>query len=484
VAIVLRSTVRFPITLTDIQVFEDMNPTVAVNVMSRDADQLMIIRERATTYPDRKNTVWLMIIEDETKTYQHFLSVINPERFLASGKSCKKLICPTCWTLFSSRKPFDDHLKKGCLVHGKAPNDAVPSVDRGIYFNDWDNRMKAQQHTVFYADFEVFTRPFQALKVAGTNTTTLGRQEVLSYNFRCVTHERASGHKLTRHHPPVHRVRPATMSRDDFIYQFMQDLQQAVKAEYDKLRIVEPMILSKDDRLRLVTNARKCCLCQKFFSSRKENRHAHHNHKNGKFIGAAHPKCNMDSNYECVRFPVFFHNFTGYDSHLILEGSAQALSVCPEHLLHDLKSCFSGKIEVIAENDQRFKTIVLSPEYPPAHPGMRPPKIQIEFKDSMAFNPGSLEKLVESLAKTDIKQFKVLHKHVNSVLPKHKVAAGFEMLLRKASSLTNTSTRSKGCRRLLSLRSKLSTMIFRENLAPQKTMSTPRKSGNSSSTRP
>lgn len=415
----------FPITLTDIQVFEDMNPTVAVNVMSWDADEHRIIRERATTYADRQTTIWLMIIEDETKTYQHFMSVIDPATFLASGKSCKKLICPTCWSQFSSRKPFDDHLRKGCLVHGKAPNDAVPSVDRGIYFNDWDNRMKSQQHTVFYADFEAFTRP------ETINTRTLGRQEVLSYNFRCVTHERASGHKLTRHHPPVHNVRPAAMSRDDFIYKFMQDLQEAVKVEYDKLRIVEPMIMSKEDRLRLVTKARKCCLCQKFFASQKETRHAHHNHKNGKFIGAAHPKCNLDSNFECVRFPVFFHNFTGYDSHLILEGSSQALSVCPEHLLHDLKSCFSGKIEVIAENEERFKTIVLSPKYPPAHPGMRPPNIKIEFKDSMAFNPGSLEGLVASLAKTDTKQFKVLRKHVNSVLPKHKAAEGFKMMLRK-----------------------------------------------------
>jgi hypothetical protein len=86
---------------------------------------------------------------------------------------------------------------------------------------------------------------------------------------------------------------------------------------------------------------------------------------------------------------------------------------------------------VIAQNSNRMKTLTVEPSLPPAQPGMKPPNIVIEFKDSMAFLNGSLESLVDSLAKADPSAFTALLEHVRSVLPESKVSEGFALLLRK-----------------------------------------------------
>ena len=47
-----------------------------------------------------------------------------------------------------------------------------------------------------------------------------------------------------------------------------------------------------------------------------------HDHFNGKFRGAAHSKCNikLQVDRKNVKIPVFFHNFAGYDSHIVVNG--------------------------------------------------------------------------------------------------------------------------------------------------------------------
>ena len=45
-----------------------------------------------------------------------------------------------------------------------------------------------------------------------------------------------------------------------------------------------------------------------------------HDHLTGKYIGAAHNKCNINCKQKSSSFiPIFFHNFSGFDCHLIFE---------------------------------------------------------------------------------------------------------------------------------------------------------------------
>ena len=43
-----------------------------------------------------------------------------------------------------------------------------------------------------------------------------------------------------------------------------------------------------------------------------------HDHLTGKFLGAAHNTCNLNKRREKPFLSIFMHNFSGYDSHLIL----------------------------------------------------------------------------------------------------------------------------------------------------------------------
>ena len=39
----------------------------------------------------------------------------------------------------------------------------------------------------------------------------------------------------------------------------------------------------------------------------------------GKYIGAAHNRCNINRNPKNFKIPVFIHNLKGYDSHFIIK---------------------------------------------------------------------------------------------------------------------------------------------------------------------
>lgn len=65
-----------------------------------------------------------------------------------------------------------------------------------------------------------------------------------------------------------------------------------------------------------------------------------HYHLTGKFRGAAHNQCNLD--FQITKtIPIVFHNFSGYDGHLLVEelaatGNLQVLSNNTEKYINDV----------------------------------------------------------------------------------------------------------------------------------------------------
>ena len=78
------------------------------------------------------------------------------------------------------------------------------------------------------------------------------------------------------------------------------------------------MELSREET-NMFYNAKCCHICNKAFKP-KDKKVRDHDHRTGKFRGAAHDKCNI--NYNNNRYlPVVFHNLRGYDSHLIIKSA-------------------------------------------------------------------------------------------------------------------------------------------------------------------
>ena len=102
----------------------------------------------------------------------------------------------------------------------------------------------------------------------------------------------------------------------------------------------------------------------------KANKVWDHCHITGKFRESAHSDCNLKLKIEPWKtpIPVIFHNFWGYDSHLVCESVG--------------KSANARNIRVIAETFERYKSMKVG---------------QLKYIDSMQFMNSSLAKLTENL---------------------------------------------------------------------------------------
>ena len=103
-------------------------------------------------------------------------------------------------------------------------------------------------------------------------------------------------------------------------------------------------ILWDDQRLLMHTadkyyfkKATHCHICKKEFKS-ENDKVRDHDHITGGFRGAAHASCNLKLR-KLYKIPVFFHNFRGYDAHLLVWGLAQERA---------------GKLNVIAQGMERY----------------------------------------------------------------------------------------------------------------------------------
>ena len=116
-----------------------------------------------------------------------------------------------------------------------------------------------------------------------------------------------------------------------------------------------------------------------------------HYHLSGKFIGAPHEVCNKVPRY----FPVVFHNFCGYDSHLFIKtlGNSKR-DIC--YIPNNEENYISFRKQVIIDKFVNNEGKELNV------------KRELRFIDSLRFTVASLDKLSSNLK---IDQFVSLKKY-------------------------------------------------------------------------
>ncbi|CAJ0838645.1 13078_t:CDS:2, partial [Entrophospora sp. SA101] len=109
-----------------------------------------------------------------------------------------------------------------------------------------------------------------------------------------------------------------------------------------------------------------------------------HNHITGKYRGSAHNDCNLQLRIQPWKtpIPIVFHNFRGYDSHLVCESVGRSVN--------------AHQITVIAETFERYKMMKVG---------------QMKYIDSMQFMNSSLAKLADNLGAVKCKDTDCNHYH-------------------------------------------------------------------------
>ena len=95
------------------------------------------------------------------------------------------------------------------------------------------------------------------------------------------------------------------------------------------------MIYTIKDKEKFI-KSEECWICKKGFS-KNDKKVRDHCHFTGKFRGAAHNDCNLKVNKPKFT-PVFFHNLSGYDSHLFLKNLGKS----------------EGDIDCIPNNEEKY----------------------------------------------------------------------------------------------------------------------------------
>lgn len=156
---------------------------------------------------------------------------------------------------------------------------------------------------------------------------------------------------------------------EDAVDHFLRSLRQLEEDVIHLLSEVKPMIMSDLDK-RQHEQATVCYICLKPFEKKSKTRGkcADHDHLNGLYVGAAHLSCNLHRR-EIMKLVGFAHNFSGYDSHLLMEALAES-------------DYYRDSLDAIPLNSEKFKMLKLG---------------SVVMLDSTAFLPASLDKLVENL---------------------------------------------------------------------------------------
>ena len=145
--------------------------------------------------------------------------------------------------------------------------------------------------------------------------------------------------------------------------------------------------------------ARECSICKhpfKLYKGEMMDKVRDHNHITGNYRGAAHTRCNLQARKQ-YKIPVFFHNFRGYDSHLI----TLALTRFPDK-----------EIQIIGQGMEKYLMLCWGDH--------------LVFKDSLQFMAASLESLTANLFKSGVEKFAILRGEFHGVTDEI-----FNLLLRK-----------------------------------------------------
>ena len=317
----------FPLEVRDIPKFEQLNPDISINVLTREDDSFYVLYlspERA-----RSHHINLFLLEDGDK--KHYLYIKNMSRLVAgrTTRTAKSFVCNSCLQPFTRKDVLERHIPY-CLKH---PPQQVryPSHEDGSATLKFKCKNKQHKLPIYLvADLECILQPVDTDQNA-SSTYTIVDEHVVS-GFAC--------HRVSL--MEEHQTPPTVYSGPDVMSKFYEHI-MAEHAAISK-------ILGKNVPMQALTfkqqtdydDATVCQNCNEPFTT-NNRKVRHHCHVSGQFLFAACNNCNLQLKLRKKRgasddvedddndgggggdyaneyfLPLVFHNSKCYDSHFVIK---------------------------------------------------------------------------------------------------------------------------------------------------------------------
>src|SRR5436190_9120067 len=318
--------IPYPVDVKHISRFENMN-NISVNVFCYCEETITPIR---ITKSIKLKHVNLLVLHNGRR--KHFCLITNFDSLLSNYNKEKKYYCYYCLRPQYNQSNLDKHINL-CIKHEHQVI-KLPKY-KTIKFTNY--RFKLKIPYVIYGDFECFI-------------SDNGKHTPSGFCLVVVDSERRI-------------CKTVTYSDSNIMDTFFKVLFNIVE-EIEVCNCVdEPCSMTEIDKI-VFENATLCHICKKPLNGDSVR---DHDHRTGRFRGAAHNCCNL--NYkESKKIPVIFHNLKNYDGHLIVQELGKYLG--------------SRKINVIAKDTEKYISFSIE---------------NIQFLDSYNFLSASISKLAKTL---------------------------------------------------------------------------------------
>ena len=375
--------IHYPVDLKAIDRFETQNPNISISVVGYNKVDL-VHPIRVSKYTGCDHDIVLLLLKEAVKGENgkieektHYTLVKNKGALLASqinNHEHKRHFCLNCFNSFNSPETLETH-KEYCYEN-ESVKILMPPPGTYLRFKNFLHSEKAP--FVIYADFEC--------KIIRMDNCDPDPNK--SYTKKYQKHEPVSFcYYIKSFNESVYESRirsyiKETPEGEDVIDIFIKWLEEDVKT----IANIKPkqMIFTEEDRKQF-NKASDCWICGEELGNDSVRDHCHYT---GRYRGPAHNSCNLKYR-KPKSISVFFHNLSGYDSHLFIKKIGCSINE-------------KENIKCIPNNEEKYITFtktIITGQYTNKKGEVKDKSFDIVFKDSLKFMSSSLGALVNNLPK-------------------------------------------------------------------------------------
>ena len=369
--------ITYPVELKSINRFERQNPDISISVLGYSKEDKVYPLKISKINKNCKHQIVLLLIKDGENS--HYCYVKNISALLVSQYNKhkgKREYCFNCFNSFKSSEALKNHLEY-CNIN-ECIKINMPPEGASLKFINFLHGERAP--FAIYADFECYNKPIHTTTPDPNKSYTkkITKQEPASFVYYIKSFNENVYKSVKREYVKEEEEDPDVI--DVFINWLEEDIKQIANLGNEK------MIITAEEEEEF-KQASDCWICGKKLNL--EDRVRDHCHFTGRYRGAAHNQCNLKYS-KPNNISVFFHNLSGYDSHLFIK----KLGVT------------KGKIDCIPNNEEKyisFSKTIKTGEYKNKKGETKDKNFKIVFKDSLKFMASSIEELVKILPKEAFK---------------------------------------------------------------------------------